>query len=244
MLVSTQNFDGFSAPLIVLVMLLAGRLQVDAEPQAGVPAPRPQLATAGLFVILLATLPFLIMHGTGMLNLVRLTRSLGVIVGEGRAETLRDMVWLGNPLEDAFVPEGASNEEAVKWKPRLPFDLANIILTDGLALLQQEALTTYRISSLSFSNPFPPSLRAPSTRGVALWWDEGRTYAVRNLSPELVLGDAQVVMVPKLWFSYFNVAALLSVAQSTLDKDFTPRQSRYWTAWVKRSAERASEKPM
>ena len=141
------------------------------------------------------------------------------------------------------MPEAVTNEEAVRWKPRLPFDLANAILSDGLALLRQEALTTQRIASLSFSNPFPPALRAPSTREVALWWDEDRTFAVKNLSPEMVLGDAQVVMVPKLWFSYYNVADLLSVAQSTLDKDFTPRQSRYWTAWVKRPAERTSDKP-
>lgn len=234
-LVSTQNFDGFSAPLVVLIMLLAGRLQADAETQDGAPVPRPQLATAGMFAILLATLPFLLTHGTGLLNLARLTRSQGVIVGEGRAETLRDMVWLRNPIEDAFVPEGVANDEAIKWKPRLPFDLANAILTDGLALLQREALTTHRIASLSFSNPFSPALRAPSTRGVALWWDEDRTFAVKNLTPGMVLGDAQVVMVPKLWFSYYNVTDLLSVAQSTLDKDFTPRQSRYWTAWVKRS---------
>ncbi len=243
-LVSTQNFDGFSAPLVVLIMLLAGRLQADAKTQDGASALRPQLAMAGLFAILMATLPFLLTHATGLLNLARLTRSQGVIVGEGRAETLRDMVWLRNPIEDAFVPEGVTNEDAVKWKPRLPYDLANAILADGFALLQQEALTTHRIASLTFSNPFSPALRAPSARGVALWWDEDRTFAVRNLSPEMVLGDAQVVMAPKLWFSYYNVTDLLSVAESTLDKDFTPRQSRYWTAWVRRSAERTSEKPM
>ena len=243
-LVSTQNFDGFSAPLVVLVMLLARRLQPDAETTDGAVALRPQLATAGLFAVLLATLPFLLTHGTGILNLTRLNRSQGVVVGDGHAEALRDMVWLRNPVEDAFVPEGVANEEAVKWRPRLPFDLANAILSDGLVLLQREALTTQRIASLSFSNPFPPALRAPSARGVALWWDEDRTFAVKNLSSGMVLGDAQVVMVPKLWFSYYNVTDLLSVVQSTLEKDFTPRQSRYWTAWVRRPAERTSEKPM
>ncbi len=234
--VSTQNFDGFSAPLVVLVMLLAGRLQTGTGTAAGVPAPRPRLATAGTFTILMATLPFLLTHAAGLLNLARLNRSQGVIVGEGRAEAFRNMVWLRNPIEDAFVPEGVANEDAVKWRPLLPFDLADTILSDGLVLLQQEALTTYRIASLSFSNPFPTALRAPSARGVALWWDKDRTFALRTLSPSSVLGDAQVVMVPKLWFSYYNVTDLLSVAQSTLDRDFTPRQSRYWTAWVKKDA--------
>ena len=233
-LVSTQNFDGFSAPLVVLVMLLAGRLRAGAGAEGGIPAGRPRLATAGVFAVLMAVLPFLLTHATGMLNLARLNRSLGVVVGEGRSETLRDMVWLRNPVEDAFVPEGASNEEAVKWRPRLPYDLGNAILADGLALLQRESLTTERIASLSFSNPFPPALRASSPRGVALWWDEGRTFAVGSLTPGMVIGDAQVVMVPKLWFSHYNVADLLSVVQGVLDRDFTPRQSRYWTAWVRK----------
>lgn len=233
-LVSTQNFDGFSAPLVVLIMLLAGRLRADAGTEAGLPVAGPCLAMAGLFAILMAVLPFLLTHATGMLNLARLNRSQGVVVGEGRSRTLGDMVWLRNPVEDAFVPEGVSNEEAVEWRPRLPYDLGNAILADGLALLQRESLTTERIASLSFSNPFPPALRAPSPRGVALWWDEDRTFAVGSLTPEMVIGDAQVVMVPKLWFSHYNVSDLLSVAQSTLDRDFTPRQSRYWTAWVRK----------
>jgi len=228
-LVSTQNFDGFSTPLVVLVMLLAGCLQTEAGTQAG----RPRLALAGMFAILMATLPFLLTHAVGMLNLSRLNRSQGVIVGEGRAEPLRDMAWLRNPIEDSFVPEGVTNEEAVKWRPRLPFDLGNAILTDGLALLQRESLTVNRIASLSFSNPFPLALHAPSPRGVALWWDEDRTFAVKSLTPDMVIGDAQVVMVPKLWFSHYNVTDLLSVAQSTLERDFTPRQSQYWTAWVR-----------
>lgn len=229
-LVSTQNFDGFSAPLVVLVMLLAGRLRAAA----GTSMERPRLATAGVFAVLMAVVPFLLTHVTGMLNLARLNRSQGVVVGEGRAETLRDMVWLRNPVEDAFVPEGVSNEEAVKWGPRLPHDLGNAILADGLALLQRESLTASRIASLSFSNPFPPALRAPSPRGVALWWDEGRTFATESLTPGMVIGDVQVVMVPKLWFSHYNVTDLLSVAQGTLDRDFAPRQSRYWTAWVRK----------
>ena len=48
----------------------------------------------------------------------------------------------------------------------------------------------------------------------------------------MVLGDAQVVMVPKVWFSYYNVTDLLAAAQDTLSAGFTPYQSHYWTAWV------------
>ena len=232
-LVSTQNFGAFSAPLVVLILLLAERLRVGDDAGGGRPAARPLLATAGLFASLMATLPFLLTHVIGTFNQARLNRSQGVIVGEGRSDVLRDMIWLSHPIDTLVIPEGVSNEEALKWNPPLPYDLANAILTDGLALLQRDALTSLRITNLSFSNPFPAALHAPPARGVALWWDENRTFNVKFLTVPMVLGDAQVVMVPKLWSQYYNVRDLLSVSQGTLDKDFTPHQSQYWTAWVK-----------
>jgi len=235
-LVSTQNFGAFSAPLVVLVMLLAERLRAEDDTGRGLPATRPQLATAGLFAILMATLPFLLTHVIGTFNQARLNRSQGVIVGEGRSDVLRDMVWLSHPIETLAIPKGVTNEEVVKWNPFLPYDVTNAILTDGLALLQRDMLANLSIANLSFSNPFPAALHAPPPRGVALWWDEGRTFDVKLLSAHMVLGDADVVMVPKLWSYYYNVTDLLSVAQSTLDKDFTPHQSQYWTAWVRKQS--------
>ena len=233
-LVSTQNFGAFSAPLVVLVMLLAERLRAGDDAGSGLSAARPLLATAGLFACLMATLPFLLTHVIGTFNQARLNRSQGVVVGEGRSDVLRDMVWLSHPIENQAIPEGVAIEEVLKWNPFLPYDFTNTILTDGLALLQRDALTNLSIANLSFSNPFPAALHAPPPRGVALWWDEGRTFDTKSLTAPMVLGDAQVVMVPKLWSYYYNVRDLLSVSQSTLDRDFTPHQSQYWTAWVKK----------
>lgn len=233
-LVSTQNFGAFSAPLVVLILLLAERLRARDDTGNPLPAARPQLATAGLFASLLATVPFLLTHVIGTFNQARLNRSQGVIVGEGRSDVLRDMVWLSHPIETLAIPKGVTIEEVLNWKPFLPYDVTNAILSDGLMLLQRDALTSLSIANLSFSNPFPAALHAPPPRGGALWWDEGRTFDVRFLTAEMVLGDAEVVMVPKLWSFYYNVTGPLSVAQSTLGKEFTPHQSQYWTAWVKK----------
>lgn len=233
-LVSTQNYGGFSAPLVVLVMLLAKRLRAENGMDNKGPAARPQLAMAGLFATLMATLPFLLTHVIGTFNQARLNRSQGVVVGEGRSDVLRDMVWLSHPLDSQQIPKGLTNEEVLQWKPFLPYDVTNAILTDGLALLQGERLTSLSIANVSFSNPFPAALGAPPPRGVALWWDEGRTFNAKLLTAPMVLGDANVVMVPKLWSFYYNVTGLLAVAQGTLDRDFTPHESQYWTAWVKK----------
>jgi hypothetical protein len=235
-LVSTQNYGAFSAPLVVLIMLLAERLRVGDDTGDELPATRPQLAIAGLFAVLMATVPFLLTHVIGTFNQARLNRSQGVIVGGGRSDVLRDMVWLSHPIENLEIPKGVTNEEILKWNPFLPYNVANAILTDGLMLLQRDTLTSLSIANLSFSNPFPAALHAPSPRGVALWWDQNRTYNVKFLTAPMVLGDAEVVMVPKVWSFYYNVTDLLSVAQSTLDKGYTPHQSQYWTAWVKKPA--------
>ena len=230
-LVSMQNFDGFSVPVIVVLMVLADRL---AEPQPGLGlAGRPLLAAAGMVAMTMAVLPFLLTHLIGAVNVARLHRSQGVVVADGAVEPFRTMVWVRNPTEPAFVAEGASIAEINRWKAFLPPDLANAVLADGFALLRRDGLTTARIASLSFSNPFPVGLHTASPRGVALWWDEDRSYTVKRLTPGQVLGDAQVVMVPKIWFTYYNVSDLVDVAQATLDAGFTQHESRYWTAWVK-----------
>ena len=233
-LVSTQNFDGFSVPVIVVVMVLADRLLAGPPPPRPGLAGRPLLATAGMVAMTMATLPFLLTHLIGAANVARLHRSQGVVVADGDVEPFRSMVWVRNPTEPAFVAEGASIAEVNRWKAFLPPDLANAVLSDGFALLRRDGLTAMRVASLSFSNPFPVGLHASSPRGVALWWDEDRSYTVKRLTPGQVLGDAQVVMVPKIWFTYYNVSDLVDVAQATLDAGFTPHESQYWTAWVRR----------
>ena len=103
-------------------------------------------------------------------------------------------------------------------------------------MLREDGLTQRRIANLSFSNPFPVAFKAPSPRGVALWWDKDRTFAIGRLTAEAVLGDAEVVMVPKLWWHHYISVELYDVASEKLQEDFVPHESRYWTAWVKKTA--------
>lgn len=239
-LVATQNFGAFSPPLVVLIMLLAQRLPAAAGPEAGAPdtrAPeaRPVLQATGLFAVLAVALPFLITQAGGTAYHVGMTmKTTGVQLGAGRSDTLRDVVWFPNPLEKTFAPDSFTVEDARRWNVMLPVDVAGAILDDGLDLLRRDGLAGRRIANLAFSNPFGFALRAPSPHGGALWWDVDRTFVAARLTPAMVLGDAEVVMIPKLWWDYADVAALAGVVDATLRQDFTPHDSRYWTAWVRR----------
>lgn len=221
-LVATQNFGAFSAPLVVLVILLARRLTA------------PALAAFGLAAILLAVTPFLITQVVGTAYMLTQRPGKGVVVGGGRSDTLGRIVWLPNPVERAFVPATFTVEEAERWQAVLPVDVAAAVLNDGLDLLTRDGLTGRRIENLAFSNPFPVAFRAPPPRGVALWWDENRTFTVDRLTPAAALGDAEVVMVPRLWWQEQITIALLSVVQPALTRDYTPHESHYWTAWVRK----------
>ena len=231
-LVSTQNFGAFSAPLVVLVMLLAQRMETAAGPAAG-----PLLGVAGTAAVLLAVTPFLLNHLVGTLYETTLQASKGITMGGSRSATLRDVVWLPNPIERAWVPKEAySVDEASRWQAIPPVDLAKAVLDDGFDLLAQNRLSGRRIANLAFDNPFPAALRAPPPRGVALWWDENRTFTVEGLSPDQAIGDADGVMAPKLWWGSFDVMDLLEVVQARLDRDFIRHESRYWTAWERKAA--------
>lgn len=240
-LVATQNFGAFSIPLIVLIMLLAQRLAAGASSDAsihvssGAPALQPILEAVGVVATVMVAAPFLFTQVGGTVYSAMMSRSEGVALGSGRSDTLRDVVWSPNKVEKEFVPDNFTMEEAAKWRnPPLPAALAAAILADGIALLQDQGLAQRRIANLSFSNPFPVALRAPSPRGVALWWDEDRTFTVGTLTPDMILGDAEVAMVPKLWWENKIISDLLGVARPKLQQDFTPHESRYWTAWVKK----------
>jgi len=232
-LVATQNFGAFSVPLLILIMLLAQRLAASAA--SGAPALQPTLEAVGVVAMVMVATPFLLTQVGGTIYQAMMSRSEGVALGNGRSDTIKTVMWFPNKVERTFLPNDFTMEEAMKWEgPLLQSDMAAAILADGLALLQSEGLAQRRIVNLSFSNPFPVALRAPPPRGVALWWDEDRTYTVSKLTPDMVLGDAEVAMVPKLWWDHYIVRDLLGVAQARLQQDFTPHESHYWTAWVRK----------
>lgn len=245
-LVSTQNFGAFSAPVIVLVMLLAQRLEANLVPAGASPLSTPSLpanpvlAGIGLAAVMLATVPFLLTHFVGTVYQATLRPANGVVVSDSRFDALHKLIWFGNPIERGWVPDEYTFAEAARWKAVLPVTVAVAVLNDGLDLLARDGLTQQRIANLSFDNPFPAALHAPPPRGVALWWDENRTFTTDKLSPDMVLGDADVVMVPKLWWDELIATTLLGVVHARLVQDFIPHESRYWTAWVRKPTAPAS----
>lgn len=233
LLVSTQNFGAFSAALVVLVMLLAQRLGAAAH--GGTTLVGPAFAAAGALAVLFATLPFIMTQMAGTLGHIALGRAQGSVVDGGRTEPLHDIMWYRPLFEPSFMPDEFTIEGALKWQHPLPPSTLSMILADGFDLLRREGLTQRRIANLNFSNPFPVALGAPSPRGVALWWDPDRTFVKGKVTAEAILGDADVVMQPKLWLYYFVVDNLVDITKDRLSRDFVPHESRFWIVWVKRA---------
>ena len=234
LLVSSQNFGAFSPSLVVLVMLLAQTVGPRLTARSDAPAAEWPLASVGAFAVLLASVPFITTQVAGTLGHVVLSRAQGVVVDDGRTRPLHDVMWYKQLFEPYDMPDDYTVADAVKWRPNLPPQTLSLILGDGFDLLRREGLAERRIANLNFSNPFPVGLGAPSPRGVALWWDPDRTFVQGKVTAEQIVGDAEVVMVPKLWLYYFVVTNLTDVTADLLRRDFVPHESQFWTAWVKR----------
>lgn len=242
LLISSQNYGAFSPSLAVLALVLAqlvrmgtsGQHDIRAPGQHGTQASRPMLALASMFAVLLATVPFIATQAAGTAAHAALSRMGGVVVDEGRTTPLRNLTWHKAMFEPAHMPDEFTVEEAIKWQHVVPARTLAAILADGFDLLRREGLSQKRIANLNFSNPFPVALQAPPPRGVALWWDPDRTFVKGKATPEMLVGDAEVVMVPKLWIYYFVVEDLMSVAGDALRQGYVAHESRFWTAWVRR----------
>lgn len=232
-LVSTQNFGAFSPSLAVLVMALAHCISADADIHSRSQSVKPALAAAGSLAVLVATLPFVVTQVAGTVGHVFLSRAEGVVADNGRTGPLHNVMWYRALFEPSYMPDEFTVDDALKWQHLLPPKTVSLILGDGFDLIRREGLSGKRIANVNFSNPFPVGLRAPSPRGVALWWDLDRTFAKGKVTAGMIVGDAEVVMVPKLWPYYFVVENLTDVTKDLLSRDFEPRESRFWTAWIK-----------
>ncbi len=233
--IATQNFGGTSAPLIVLMLLLAQRLAGSFEGAAALM--RPLLQAVSVTVAVMAATPFLLTQAEGAVYQSLMPRSKGAALSQNPSSPLHDVVWFPDVINREFIPPTYAIGDAAAWdNPTLPAYTAAAILADGVALLQQDGLAQRRITNLAFSNPFPVALKAPSPRGVALWWDQDRTFTPGKLTPEALLGDADVAMVPKLWWQHYLTTELSDIASATLQANFVPHESPYWTAWVKKPA--------
>ena len=97
-------------------------------------------------------------------------------------------------LSDFFVPD-STNHETAYWLARE--HPANI--NDGLDLLRKHLDSNSRIACIAFANPFSFALKLMPPRGGMLWWDADYSFSKKSFpKPEEFLGDATLIMIPKL----------------------------------------------
>ena len=232
-LLATQNFGGFAPPSVVLIMLLATWLS-DGSARDNA-STRPILLTLGACVIAVAALPFIATQAMGTVKHLRLALANdGFQVDGGMTQTFSTMRWWTNEFDRWRFPKNFTPEEARRWNLKPMPDAMSVVLEDGYRLINELGIHDARIENLAFSNPFPAGLRWPSPKGVAQWWDIDRTFVPARLTADQALGDAAIVMVPKVWQDLYITTSLLTVVQPKLDREFVPHESRYWTAWVRR----------
>ena len=99
------------------------------------------------------------------------------------------------PLSDFYVPTSTTHNTAY-W-PARDFPAR---INDGIDLLRKHLQPGDRITTLSFTNPFNFALGIKPARDRIVFWDPHVTYDPANppATPAQYLGDATVVMVPRL----------------------------------------------
>lgn len=95
-------------------------------------------------------------------------------------------------------------------------------LRSGLELLRASRTGQGRVATLDCNNPFPVLLNAPPPKGVVFFLHINRHLGLGNAgNHELMLGDAQWLMVPRLPYESDTTELLLESLATHLDE--------YWT---------------
>ena len=98
------------------------------------------------------------------------------------------------PLRDFNIPAGTDHITAY-WPSRE----YSARINDGLDLLRRHLQEGDRITALDYGNPFSFALGTKPAKDGNLWWDLDFTFDRQHYpAPSEVLGDATVVMVPRL----------------------------------------------
>ncbi len=111
-------------------------------------------------------------------------------------------------------------------------------MNDGIDLLRRHVTARSRVWTLDWYNPFPFALRLPPPQRGALCLCHGFTVNEQHHPPpEVLLGDATLVMVPRHSASGRSLAFLERTYRSALERDFVPLDSsRRWTLYRRRSS--------
>ncbi len=98
------------------------------------------------------------------------------------------------PLRDFYVPAG-TNHITDYWPARVHPARIN----DGIDLLRRHLQNGDRITTIDYCNPFSFALGTAPAKDGNLWWDLYLSFDLkRHPTPNEFLGDASVVMVPRL----------------------------------------------
>lgn len=144
----------------------------------------------------------------------------------------------------AFVPAGdvaRTRGDLQTYLSREPKVLvANgwyLYLNDGIELLSRHAQGSPRVASMDFINPFPYALGWPELRNDHLFWHFGRNVGKRNApSPDALLGDADLVLVPKVPLFRETLAVKMDIYGAALRERFEEVEQTEWWRLLRRRA--------
>jgi hypothetical protein len=108
-------------------------------------------------------------------------------------------------------------------------------IREGARLLSELPVKPKNVSVLDFANPFSAGLGLPPSRGDYAWLHWGRNINdVHHLPPEQLLGEADVLMVPK---AGINGIPLRTLYGAYIREGFDPiRYTDQWTVYKRRES--------
>jgi hypothetical protein len=114
-------------------------------------------------------------------------------------------------------------------------------LTRAIQAIEEVGVTRQTIANLDFMNPFPALFRAPSPKGVRVWWDFSNARNVPvGYEPrwQEVIGDACIVTEPKrspLPAAYYSLPLINAVEAHLAIAFILIYQDDLWKIWARKS---------
>ncbi|MBM1171740.1 hypothetical protein [Microvirga arabica] len=110
-----------------------------------------------------------------------------------------------------------------------------VSVREGARLLNELPVKPENVSVLDFANPFSAGMSLPPSRGDYAWLHWGRNVNdVHHLPPEQLLGEVDVLMVPK---AGINGIPLRNLYGAYIREAFDPiRRTDLWTVYKRREA--------
>jgi hypothetical protein len=110
-----------------------------------------------------------------------------------------------------------------------------IALHDAIIILKNIVLSDDVIVNLSFSNPFSFYFRTRPPKNVLQWLDINRNWSHSSLTIDKIIGNATIIVQPKLAYDWPNSEAPISFVYRELCKNWIiVNDSDYWSVWRKK----------